>query len=58
VDGEVWLTAKLLYSCKPPPFYTDEFKESCDAEVFSTFGIRQSDITLDIADDIYLHLVS
>lgn len=58
LDGEVWLTAKLLYASKPPPFYTRDFKESCDAEVLSRFGLRQSDITLDNADDIYLHLVS
>ena len=58
LDGEVWLTAKLLYASKPPPFYTRDCKESCDAEVLSRFGLRQFDITLDNADDIYLHLVS
>ena len=58
LDEEVWLTAKLLYASKPLPFYTCDFKESCDTEVLSRFGLRQSDITLDNADDIYLHLVS
>ena len=36
LDGEVWLTAKLLYASKPPPFYTRDFKESCDAEVLDS----------------------
>lgn len=55
LDGEVRLTAKLLYASKPPPFSTSDFKETCDAEVLSKFGLRQFDITLDNAD---LHLVS
>jgi len=25
---DVLLTAKVLYSCKPPPFYTDDFKRA------------------------------
>ena len=58
VNGDIWLTAKLLYACKPPPFYTVDFKESCDAEVFHKFGIRKPNITLDNATAIYCHLIS
>ena len=58
LDGEVWLTAKLLYASKPPPFYTSDFKETCDAEVLSTFRLRQFDITFDIADDVTFTLLA
>ena len=52
VDGDICRTAKLLYACKHPPFYTVHFKETSDAEMLCKFGIRKPSIGLDNATAI------
>ena len=48
----------MQFSSKPPPLYSAELKQNCDIIVANIFGMRQSDISLSNASDVYHHLVN
>ena len=58
IDGAVWLAVKVQFSAKPPPFYSVEIKQKFDISLRSYLPIRQLDICLSNASDIYHYLVA
>lgn len=57
LDADLWLHAMIHESCKPPDFYSAEFKHTCDDLLFELMGMTQASITADNGREVYITLL-
>ena len=58
INFDVWAHCYIEHARKPQPFYPEEFQAAAAAILECDLHLREDEITLENAENVYMHLIN